>query len=57
MNILGIDIGTTTVTALVFDTQAGKIAIQNNNPYNTLMAANILGFERVSKAMIAQGII
>ena len=26
MNILGIDIGTTTVTALVFDTQAGKIA-------------------------------
>ena len=26
MNILGIDIGTTTVTALVFDSQAGKIA-------------------------------
>ena len=40
----------------IFD-QIHKIAINSNNPYNTLMAANILGFERVSKAMIAQGII
>ena len=37
--------------------QINKIAIENEDSYNTLMAANILGFERVSKAMIAQGII
>ena len=34
-----------------------RIATEYNNPYNTLMGANILGFERVAKAMIAQGII
>ena len=40
----------------IFD-QIHKIAVNSNNPYNTLMAANILGFERVSKAMISQGVI
>ena len=34
-----------------------KIAKEYNNPYNTVMGANILGFERVAKAMISQGII
>lgn len=34
-----------------------KIATEYNNPYNTVMGANILGFEKVSKAMIAQGIV
>ena len=37
--------------------EINKIAKQYNNPYNTLMAANILGFVRVSKAMISQGVI
>lgn len=34
-----------------------KIALQYNDPYNTVKAANILGFEKVAKAMIAQGIV
>lgn len=34
-----------------------KIALEYNDFYNTVKGANILGFERVSKAMIAQGII
>ena len=34
-----------------------KIAKEYNNPYNTVMGANILGFERVAKAMINQGVI
>ena len=34
-----------------------RLAKEYNNQYNTLMAANILGFERVAKAMIAQGIV
>ena len=34
-----------------------KIAIEYNSPYNTVMGANILGFEKVAKAMIAQGIV
>lgn len=34
-----------------------KIANEYNDPYNTVKGANILGFERVAKAMIAQGIV
>ena len=34
-----------------------KIALEHNDFYNTVKGANILGFERVAKAMIAQGII
>ena len=34
-----------------------RIATEYNNPYNTVMGANILGFERVAKAMIAKGIV
>ncbi len=34
-----------------------KIALEYNDFYNTVKGANILGFERVAKAMIAQGII
>lgn len=33
-----------------------KIATEYQNPYNTVKGANILGFERVAKAMISQGI-
>ena len=33
------------------------IAIKYNRPYDMTFAANVLGFEKVSKAMIAQGII
>ena len=34
-----------------------KISCEYQKPYDTLMGANILGFEKVSKAMIAQGIV
>ena len=34
-----------------------KIATEYNNPYDTVMGANILGFERVAKAMISLGVI
>ena len=34
-----------------------KIASEYANPYNTVMGANILGFERVAKAMISEGVI
>ena len=34
-----------------------KISTEYNNPYNTVMGANILGFERVAKAMISLGVI
>ncbi len=34
-----------------------KIANEYNNPYNTVLGANILGFERVCKAMIQEGIV
>lgn len=38
-------------------TEVYRISQEYGNPYNTLMGANILGFERVAKAMIAQGIV
>ena len=34
-----------------------KIANEYADPYNTVMGANILGFERVAKAMISEGVI
>ena len=34
-----------------------KIASESNDCYNTVKGANILGFERVASAMIAQGIV
>ena len=34
-----------------------RIANTYNNPYDTVMGANILGFERVAKAMISLGVI
>ena len=36
--------------------QIWEISNEYNCPYNTVMAANILGFDKVAKAMIAQGI-
>ena len=38
-------------------TSINKIAKEYGNEYNTLMAANILGFEKIAKAMIALGVI
>ena len=40
----------------IFD-NINKIATEYNNPYDTVMGANILGFERVAKAMISLGVI
>ena len=37
--------------------QMKKIANEYNRPFDMTFAANVLGFEKVSKAMIAQGII
>ena len=36
--------------------QIWEISNEYNCPYNTVMAANILGFDKVAKAMIAQGV-
>jgi glutamate dehydrogenase (NADP+) len=38
-------------------TQMQEIAIEYKKPNNMPLAANILGFDRVAKAMIAQGIV
>lgn len=37
--------------------EINKIAIEYANLYDTLTAANVLGFEKIAKAMIAQGIV
>lgn len=37
-------------------TNVYQTALQNGNPYDTMMGANIAGFEKVCKAMLAQGI-
>ena len=38
-------------------TELHKIACRYGNSYNTVLGANILGFDKVAKAMLAQGII
>lgn len=38
-------------------TQIHMIATEYENPYDTLTGANVLGFEKIAKAMIAQGIV
>ena len=37
--------------------QVYACAVKYGNPYNTLLGANICGFEKVAQAMIAQGVI
>ena len=34
-----------------------KMAIKYGDPYNTVKGANIVGFRKVAKAMLAQGIV
>ena len=38
-------------------TEIYKLSCRYGNQYNTVLGANILGFDKVAKAMLAQGII